>query len=220
MKKNVMYSEWVLLLTLALPFVTLLFLYNQLPESVPFHFGADGQPDRFGPKLGLVGIFGGMTVFLYLLFRLIPAIDPKQNLNTSAYYKIRLVISVFWGVLMSFMWYAITTESAGESLLSYILAGAGLMLAGIGNVMYSIRPNYFVGIRTPWTLESETVWRRTHQKAAPVFVAVGLLAAVLALLLPLPVKVWAFMGSIMLVVFWSLWYSYYIYRQEKAQSLS
>ncbi|GAA4417404.1 SdpI family protein [Nibrella viscosa] len=220
MKKNVLYSDWVLLAVLALPFVMLLVLYNQLPETVPFHYGPDGQADQYGPKLGLIGLFGGMTVFLYLLFRFIPALDPKQNLNTTSYYKIRLVIAVFWAVLVSFMWYATATGAAGESFLTYILAGSGLMLAGIGNAMYSIRPNYFVGIRTPWTLESETVWRRTHQKAAPVFVAVGLLAAVLALLIPLPVKIWAFMGSIMLVVFWSLWYSYHAYQQEKAKRVS
>lgn len=215
MKKNGLYSEWVLLLILALPFIVLLILYDRLPETVPHHYGSDGQPDRYGSKLALIGLFGGMSVFMYLIFRFIPALDPKQNLNTLAYYKMRLVIALFWGVLVSFMWYASATGASGESFLSYILAGSGLMLAGIGNAMYSIRPNYFVGIRTPWTLESETVWRKTHQKAAPIYVAGGLFAAIMALLLPIHLKTIVFMATIMGVVFWSLAYSYYLYRQEK-----
>jgi len=81
---------------------------------------------------------------------------------------IRLLITVFWSLLLVGLWYNAANGAQSDTFLSFLMAGVSLLIAGIGNLMYSIKPNYFVGIRTPWTLNSEFVWRKTHQHACAI----------------------------------------------------
>lgn len=219
MKTNPLYSEWVLLGLMLVPFIYLATIYNQLPDSVPFHYDYNGQPDRYGPKEGLVLLFGGLTIMMYFMFRYIPKLDPKQNLNSTNYLKIRLLITVFWSILLVFLWYTSTQGVMGETFLSCLLAGVFLLLAGIGNLLYSVKPNYFVGIRTPWTLENETVWRKTHQWAAPVWVVGGLLGAILAFIVPGIGKPILVALIVLGLAGGSILYSYLVYKQEKVKHL-
>lgn len=215
MKTNPIYSEWLLLGLMLIPFVYLAFVYNQLPETVPFHYGFDGQPDRYGPKAGLVLLFGGLTVVMYLMFRYIPKLDPKQNLYSANYLKIRTLISIFWCGLLIGLWYSTAQGVMGDTFLSFLLAGVFLLLAGLGNLMHSIKPNYFVGIRTPWTLDSELVWRKTHQRMAPIWVSAGLLGALLSFLVPATWKPFVVLGIVLSLTFGSILYSYLLYQQAK-----
>lgn len=218
MKTKFLYSEWLMLGLMLIPFFYLGVVYGQIPATVPFHYGVDGQPDRYGPKEGLVLLFGGLTVGMYLMFRYLPKLDPKQNLHTTNYLKIRLLISVFWSGLLLGLWYTSTRGIMGEAFLSYLLAGVFLLMAGIGNLMYSVKPNYFVGIRTPWTLDSEVVWRKTHQRIAPFWVVGSLLGAVLAFLVPGVWKPILVAVIVMTLTVGAILYSYLIYQQEKAKN--
>lgn len=217
MKTKFLYSEWLMLGLMLAPFFYLGFVYDQLPAKVPFQYGVDGTPTYYGPKEGLILIFGGLTIFMYLLFRYIPKLDPKQNLNTTNYYKIRLLITVFWSALLIGLWYTSTKGIMGERFLSYLLASVCLLIAGIGNLLYSVKPNYFVGIRTPWTLDNETVWRKTHQRSAPFWVAGGLLGAILVFVVPGIWKTNIMLSITLGLAVGSVIYSYLVYQQEKAK---
>nr|WP_293834956.1 SdpI family protein [uncultured Arsenicibacter sp.] len=214
MKTTTRSHEWLILILMVAPFIYLGTLYNNLPERVPFHYNAEGIPDDYGPKYGLVLLFGGITAFLYFLFRYIPDIDPKQQLNSSNYRKLRIAIAACWSLLLFLLWYNTANGAQSDTFLSFLLASVGLMIASIGNFMYSVRPNYFVGIRTPWTLNSEFVWRKTHQKSAPYWVAGGLLCVMLVFLVPGAWKTAVLLTITLGLAFGSALYSFVLYRQQ------
>jgi uncharacterized membrane protein len=83
----------------------------------------------------------------------------------------------------------------------------------LGNLFTTLKPNYFVGIRTPWTLENETVWRKTHHFGGRVWVAGGLVLAVVTLLLPKTAAFVVFICGTLCLGLGPIIYSYWSYRQ-------
>ncbi|HET7897092.1 MAG TPA: SdpI family protein, partial [Flavisolibacter sp.] len=90
----------------------------------------------------------------------------------------------------------------------------GLMFAFIGNYMNHIRPNYFAGIRLPWTLSSDENWRRTHQLAGKLWFAGGLLIVLISVFLPVKVMLPVFIGIIVIMTLIPVYYSYKLFRQQ------
>lgn len=208
-------TEALLIGLLLLPFVFLGLIWHQLPEQIPSHYGADGQINQYQPKLNLAIIMLASTVVQYGILRFLPRLDPRQNLKTPLYQKIRTLIIVFWSVFLTWFWYISWQGVQAQRLVNGLLVGVGLLLAGLGNLMNSVKPNYFVGIRTPWTLDSETVWRRTHHLAARLFTAGGLLLASLAWLVPNPAKLPLLVGLPVSLALVAVVYSYICFQQEK-----
>ncbi|GAB3508765.1 SdpI family protein [Spirosoma knui] len=208
-------SEFLLIGMLLIPFIYLAYIWTELPDTIPGHYGPNGKPDRYDPKEQLAFGMAGLTVFLYLTFRYVPRLDPRKNLDTALFQKIRWIIMVFWAAFLIWMWTVSWKGVSPEMLGTSVLVGVGLLVACLGNLMNSVKPNYFVGIRTPWTLESETVWRRTHQLGGRVMLAGGVISTVLALLVPVPYKSGLVVGVTLLSVFIPVVYSYIYFRQEK-----
>lgn len=167
-------KEIPLLLLSLLPISFIAFIWNGLPELVPLHWGLDGKVNRYGDKIELL-IIGLLPIFLYALFLFIPLIDPKKRLEAmgNKYYNIRLITTLFIAVLFTFIIYSVKEQSLANPNYLYIIIGAFFVF--LGNYFKTIKPNYFVGIRTPWTLENETIWKRTHKLAGKLWVAGGLL---------------------------------------------
>jgi uncharacterized membrane protein len=214
-------NEAFLLVLLLLPFVYLGLIWTQLPATIPGHYGPNGKPDRYDSKEQLALAMGALTVFLYVVFRFVPRLDPRKNLNSALYQKIRWVILVFWAAFLAWFWTISWKGIEPETLGVSTLVGVGLLIACLGNLMHSVKPNYFVGIRTPWTLESETVWRKTHHLGSRVMVAGGVLSAAAALFIPMPYTIAVVMGLFVVAILVPVVYSYIYYRQEKTrQSIS
>ena len=89
-----------------------------------------------------------------------------------------------------------------------------LLFAFIGNLMYSIKPNYFAGIRTPWTLEDEDTWRKTHQLASPIWLVAGIVLALLAIVLPTKALIIVFYSVIAVIVLIPVIFSYRYYKKH------
>jgi uncharacterized membrane protein len=166
-------------------------LWPRLPEVVPVHWGFDGQPDRFGSKLELVVagpvVLVGLWVLLVVLRRVdpraaapMPADAPPAEAGTRD-----AVVAVVMGLLalghLGLLLQVSGATSAGPLLLG-ITACAFQLVAG--NLLPRVRPNFFVGVRTPWTLSSDQVWRRTHRLAGRLLVASGLLSTLALAVLP------------------------------------
>ncbi len=165
----------------ALSLAGLAALYGRLPESIPSHWNLSGRVDGWSPRWSIF-VQGALPLGLYLLMRLIPRIDPRAESHAQherAYGILSLTVS------LGFI--PIAWISAAAALGADIDSGAlvrvviGLMFAVIGNFLGKLRSNYFIGIRTPWTLADDEVWRKTHRRGGAVFVAAGLLAAATAL---------------------------------------
>ena len=170
-------------ISLASLLVALYFLPS-LPAQVPLHWNLAGQIDGYGPPLSILQM-PLIALGLNLMLSFLPLIDPKrQNYQKFAgvYHMLRLILSLFFAGLTGILLYSATHPGALQ-VTSLVLAGIGLMLSFIGNYLPKIKPNYFVGVRTPWALASETVWRKTHRLSGFLWFAGGLVLAVMGFVL-------------------------------------
>lgn len=167
-------KEIPLLLLSVLPISFLIYVWNSLPEQVPLQWDLNGEVNRYGDKMELL-LVGLIPLFLYALFLFIPMIDPKKRLEAmgNKYYTIRLITAVFISVLFLYVIYSVKEQSLSNPNYMFMIIGAFFVL--LGNYFKTIKPNYFLGIRTPWTLENEDIWKKTHKLAGKLWVAGGLL---------------------------------------------
>lgn len=165
-------KELPLLLFAVFPAFFLLYIWKELPLQVPLHWNINGEINRYGSKIELL-IISLIPLILYTFFLFIPMIDPKKRLEAmgNKFYTIRLITALFLAVLFSFIIYSVKEESLVNPNYLFVILGAFFVL--LGNYFKTIKPNYFVGIRTPWTLENETIWKNTHLFAGKLWVAGG-----------------------------------------------
>lgn len=209
MKKHV-FPLGITLLTL----VAWLIALPHLPATMPIHWGANGEADGFATKINAMILTVGIMVLIYFIIAFVPRIDPrKENYKYfSKTYNILLnaVLLLFFFVNMSTI-----LQGLGYNVpMSYIAPiMAGLVFIIIGNYLQRVRSNYFMGIRTPWTLSNETVWKKTHRLSGKLFFIGGLLILISAFL-PDGYKSVIMWGSIVLCVAVPYLYSYVAYKKE------
>jgi uncharacterized membrane protein len=152
---------------------------------------------------------------VYLLLTNIYKIDPKRlaQKQPEIFLKIAMVVVVFISCMSIIIlnWTA-TQHTMGMNL---VLAMMGLLFAYMGNVMHSIKPNYFAGFRLPWTLESEENWRATHLLGSKIWFAGGILIAILALFIKPLVMFFIMMGIVLVMVIIPTVYSYRMFARSK-----
>jgi uncharacterized membrane protein len=169
MNKETLKQHALIWTLLAAPLVYLLFVWNQLPDQITLHWNARGQADGFGPKNFLFGLFG-LNVGIYLLLTFLPKIDPRRKnieLSAATYLKICIASTLFMSMVL--LAAILSNQGIQVDVVKIILLGTLLLFAILGNYFSQFRPNYFIGIRTPWTLENDTVWRKTHQMAGKLW---------------------------------------------------
>jgi uncharacterized membrane protein len=199
-----------------MPFLYLAYIWNNLPEKVPMHWNAAGEIDRFGDKKELVLMLIMLIGINYFIFLIIPAIDPKRKLQNmgNKLKSLRLVLTVFMSVLAIFILYSTQQKSSNPELIFVIV---GLLFAFLGNYFKTIKPNYFIGIKTPWTLENEDVWKKTHVLAGKIWVVGGLLMA-LTFVLPKSIQIYVFLGITAVITIIPVIYSYLEFRKIEQQN--
>jgi uncharacterized membrane protein len=145
------------------------------PESIPIHWGISGEPDNYAGKF--FGLFGAplIAVGVYVLVTVLPRLDPrKENYGKfwSKYLVIRTVIILVLTAIktVTFLW--VMGVSVNMSAAVFMIVGFLLII--LGNYMGKLRPTWFVGIRSPWTLSSDESWDKTHRLGGWLFVIVGL----------------------------------------------
>jgi len=189
--------------------------YPYLPNVVPIHWDAHGQVNGWGPKWSLFLYGPGLMVLIVLMFSALPWLSPKKfevDSFRATYLYIMIVVVAMMGycnllVLMSAL------GSLGGVVIDIsraIEGGVCLLIALLGNVLGKVRRNFFVGIRTPWTLASERVWNVTHRLAAKTFFAGGLLGLI-AVLLRAPF--WLPIAAIVIALLVPAVYSLIAYKQ-------
>ncbi|HKQ97310.1 MAG TPA: SdpI family protein [Candidatus Polarisedimenticolia bacterium] len=188
--------------------------WGSAPERFPMHFDLHGQVDRYGGRVEGMLAIPLIALAIYLLLLFLPRIDPgKANYANMAgpYAVIRLSIVAFFGAVHLL----IQTAAHGRAvdLTNVLPFGLGVLFLVLGNVLGKLRPNWFVGIRTPWTLSSAESWSRTHRAGGWVFVATGLVtlvASVTAGRAAFPIAVGLLLlGTLGLVI-----YSYVVWRDD------
>ncbi len=184
------------------------------PERIPVHWSITGQVDRFGGKVEGLLMPPLMALGIYLLMTFLPRIDPGRKnyaVFAGSYDTIRLaIVAVLAGL------YGVThlvLRGYPVDVSTVVPLGVGALLIVLGNLMGKLRPNWFVGIRTPWTLSSKEAWIKTHRLGGWLFILVGL-ALMGTAVLRAPWVSAALMGLILLVVIGTFVYSYHVWRDD------
>lgn len=199
----------VLLLTLAITVLS----YPALPEMIPSHWNMAGEVDGYLPKIWGVLIIPLLMVPLTALFFLLPRIDPlKEN-----YQKFR---SYYDGFILVFLVFFLLVQvqiilwglgyHISPNLLIPPLTGA--LFIYIGFLVEHAEQNWFVGIRTPWTLSSERVWKKTHALGGTLFKVAGVIA--IAGVFFGDYAFWFILVPVLAVAVFTVAYSYYEYQKE------
>ena len=210
-RKGSILAMWLLAL---LPLVLVAVFYSRLPDQVPMHWGFDGEINRYGSKneLWLIGALGPLFA---LLFQFLPRLDPKRRNyeKFQTYYEaFSLVLVAFISVMMG----VALLESFRPGTLSMgrvVSALVGLLFLFVGNLMGKVKPNFFMGIRNPWTLSDPDVWNRAHRLGGGLFFLTGLVTVVSAILLPEPVTFAVLMAGTLLTALIPTVMSYFWYKK-------
>ena len=207
-------KEWPLLLLVAVPFVYLAAIWNDLPERVPLHWNLEGQVDRWGSRAELWMIPVVTTVLIYVIFLVAPLIDPKKRIAEmgAKYTQLKFLMVAIMSALALVILYM--TRSGGAVSATPALAVVGLLVAVLGNYMKTVKPNYFIGIRTPWTLESPEVWSKTHALAGKLWFLGGLLMVATALFLKGSAQFGLVLGIGLAISLIPMVYSFLVYRRH------
>ncbi|MEW6721851.1 MAG: SdpI family protein [Candidatus Micrarchaeota archaeon] len=200
------------ILLIALSFALGAYAYPSLPEQSASHWNFDGEADGYSPRLFVAFFIPALLAALTALLVLLPRIDPlRANIESfrGHYYGFILAMAIFLAVIhaQAILWNL--GYPVSFSLTMPILLGGLLFYLGI--VLEKSKRNWFIGIRTPWTLSSDVVWERTHKAGGKVFKVAGILMLFGAVL-----PSFAFLMIIGLVVLASLGtaaYSYFVFRE-------
>jgi uncharacterized membrane protein len=170
--------ELPLLLLIAAMFAGAMVIWPVAPDRIPVHWNAQGDIDRYGGKVEGLLLLPLMTLAIYLLMRYLPRIDPgRANYARfgGPYAAIRIGILLLMAGIYAVVLAWVLKRPVDVSRVLPLAVGALFVL--IGSVLGKVRPNWFVGIRTPWTMSSKISWVRTHRLGGWLFMALGVLFA-------------------------------------------
>lgn len=185
--------------------------YPQLPATIPLHWDAHGQVNGWGPKWTLFLWGPGLMSALAVLFAVLPWLSPKK-FELDSFRSTYLYIMTVLIALLAYIHLLELIAGLGIALdiSRAVEGGVCLLIALLGNVLGKVRRNFYVGVRTPWTIADERVWNATHRLAAKTFFAGGLVG-VIAVALRAPF--WLPIGIIVVAAFIPAGYSLFFYKQ-------
>lgn len=209
-----MRSRWFGFVIAALAVAVSIWAYPRLPPTVATHWSLRGTPDGFSSRGWAIAIIPIVILVMTGLFRVLPKVDPRRE-NYDKF------IGTYWliaNAVIAFMLVAhamIIASGLGYSVRIDRLMplGVGLLFIFLGNYLTRVEPNWFVGIRTPWTLSSDTVWRKTHRTGGLLMVIGGFVLA-LGAFLPHAAFLPLFVTTIVIVALIPIVQSYVLWKRE------
>lgn len=198
------------------PFVYLAIIWNTLPEKVPTHWNYKGEADKWGDKYSLIALLFLLPVLTYVLMLVIPKIDPKKKIQLMGgkYYQLKFILVLFMSTLAFIILHLSVNQSTSSPNLIYI--PIGVLFIALGNYFKVIQPNYFIGIKTPWTLENTEVWKSTHTLAGKLWIAGGLIIMLCSLTIANSVFIYVFGGVVAIISLVPIVYSYFKFKKLNA----
>ena len=216
LKKNLK-TDWPLLLLIALSLALGIYVYPMLPDQVPSHWNFSGEIDGYSSRTW--GAFGLPLMILgfYVLFLVLPLIDPKKE-NYQKFTRTYLILKYTLTIFFFLLYLAIIGFSLGYpvNINRLVPVGIAVLFVVLGNYLSTVRHNYFMGIKTPWTLASEEVWTKTHRLGGKMWVFSGLVGLFAQLLFPAwgsKLMLVLVIGSALLASVYSWWYYQKIHKK-------
>lgn len=203
---------WPLVLLSLVPLGVLGALWANIPDTIPTHWNAKGEIDDYGSKWTLL-IVPLTSLLMVTLVSLLLRIDPKGKINQSESTIFRILLAMIFFFWLVFGLILATSLGYEVQTAQWILVGVLVLFAVLGNYFGKLRHNYFVGIRTPWTLENEQVWNKTHRFAGKLWVYGSLLMLIPAMLTQGEWFFFLLLGFILVIVIVPLVYSYQLFQR-------
>lgn len=209
-------QELILIIILLTPLIYLALKWWSLPYEIILH-KENGEIDSQFSRLWLIAAIFANVIF-YLIMLVWPKLDPKKRIEEmgNKYFIMRLIFTFNFSVFLTYYLVSAVNDCPPNNRAIFVFTG--IMVAVIGNYIQTVRPNYFLGYRTPWTLESEYVWRKTHRLMGRISMIFGPTIAFVAIFGPeywLPLSCLIFAVTQVLVLYI---YSYIIFQQEKKEN--
>ena len=191
-----------------LPIVAGVILWDQLPDRIPTHWNAAGEIDGWSSKAFAVFGLPGIMLAVQWLCLLGTAADPKKHNHSDKILHLVLWIIPVLSALLSALTYgvALGKEVRMEVVMPVFI---GLVLAIIGNYLPKCKQSYTIGIKIPWTLDSEENWNRTHRFAGRLWLVCGLALMLTGFF----GGFWIFFGIVLVMVLAPTVYSYILHRK-------
>lgn len=213
------YKQLTVAFIILLPLAYIAFKWSSFPDVMPLHYNIQGEVDRVGGKkeflLGVI-IISAVNLLTYLLISNIHKIDPKRAKadQSATFDKLAMGVSLFLTAINVLI--IADGISGGKSMADKALIPlVGLLLAFVGNYMNNIKPNYFAGIRLPWTLNDENNWKQTHRIASHLWVAGGITICVASLTVKPVIAGIVLIIAVVCMVVIPIGYSYSLFKKTK-----
>lgn len=192
------------------------YYYPQLPARMATHWNASGEVDGTMSTLPGVFLFTFLVAGIAVLFDVLPRIDPRRR-DVAGFDDTYWTFAAF---MLGFLLYVqalviLWNLDVRFDLTRALIPALAVLYYAIGVLVERAKPNWFVGIRTPWTLSDDRVWQRTHERTATLFKLCGLLALV-GLAVPAEYAVYFVVGPVLLVSAYAVAYSYLEFRRATA----
>lgn len=208
-------TEAIAIALLAANAAAAFWFYAHFPARVPIHWNIAGQADGWSDPAFAAFFFPALIIGIYLLLLFLPLADPKRDRYREfarPYQALRVGIIG----MMSALYFTASLAGTGYpvSIGRVVPFGIGILFMVIGNFLPKMRQNWFVGIRTPWTLSSEDIWDRTHRVGGKAFVGGGLLMILTSFLPPMFAFI-ATIGATVLITVGTVVFSWILWRKQR-----
>ncbi len=206
-------SKTIILGIIILSFITGAYFYGQMPDRMASHWNIRGEVDDYISKFWGLFLMPIISIGLLFLFILIPKVDPlKENIEKFKKYfddfMVLMIVFLFYIYLLTIAWNTGLRFDMGQAIIPAI----GLLFYYIGTLFVNTKRNWFIGIRTPWTLSNDKVWQETHRVGGKLFKLAGVIA-ILGLFFPKQL-LWFVVVPVILVSVLPFIYSYFLYQKE------
>jgi uncharacterized membrane protein len=188
--------------------------YPRLPDRVAVHWNLSGEADRWGTPMEAAWLLPAVMVAVWLVTRALPTIDPRRasyaKMRSTYDFVVSAILTMILAMHVLVLAAALGYEVPIRRVVPVLLGG---FFIAFGNVLPRTRPNWWFGVRTPWTLSSDRVWTRTHRVAGYAMTATGVVV-VLAAVLPGRWPMVVALSVAVIAAFFMVIYSYIAWRQE------
>jgi uncharacterized membrane protein len=210
MKKFFSYKEILPIAMVVFSAIIGALIYSKLPQTIPSHWNASGVIDSWMEKNMAVLFFPGLILLIYFLMVILPFVDPlKKNYRKflEDYFWFRTITLIL--LFLLYLFSLLVAVGFEVNIIYFIIPVMSVYIIYLGFFLPNVKRNYFVGVRTPWTIYSDKVWDKTHEFSGKLFIIAGLLS--ILGLFNLEYAFAIFLSIFILAAITAVSYSYYIF---------
>ncbi|MFH0714862.1 MAG: SdpI family protein [Candidatus Diapherotrites archaeon] len=215
MVSNLKLAEVLMVVLIVVSFALAFYAYPLLPEQVVSHWGASGEPNGFSSREFGAFFLPVLLLGMLALFLVIPRIDPKrENIAQFRNYYNNFILAIMFFMFYIYALTLVWNINSSFDLVRWMVPGFAGLFFYAGVLIGKAKPNYSIGIRTPWTLASDSVWNKTHELGGKLFKAVAVIS-LLGMVFGGEIAFYIFLGPLLAAVAFLFIYSYVEFEKER-----